>query len=625
MKSLISVLFLIFIVACTGSTKDTDSFIRDGFILDTGNDGISDTALDLMDNISTHDEGLTDAVQDVKDAAGDITGDVTVQEGVQPLLPGYTGQINAFCRDQDGNTYAVGTNGYCALVRSGDFLPLGFPVKRDLTSCACDGDTLYVAGMEGTVFKYDQDGWTNLAPPVSTDILGIGAARGLVYAVGNKGLILQWTGKDWNTQFTGVDYDLHAIWFNKAAGPFVAGTGGMMLYQQGDVWMVRQIAFPTSTIYGIYRDPSGLLVAVGTRGLIVTSQNNNTWQVQVTNESADPVRDLYAVYGLGPKAIYAVGAKAAVFKFDGSKWTAAKLKGPYNTGQDLFALAVWTDQDSTDRVLAMGSAGKGLFFDGKDFVDAFAGIQSGLRGLNCGTKSITAVGQNGVVLKIRDGTISALVPNTTNDINTASTHYAVGAKGTILDMGTLTLRDDCGITSDLYGVIDVANGSMAVGQGGVVVDIGGQACVTGTPLPGIDLNGLAELTDQSVVIVGNDGTVLLRKNDKFTKVSTGIVSNLRSVAAYGQGAIIVGDNGIVLLLKGNKITRIAQKPASFLYGVAVFGELAFITGWAGNTWIYDGTDMTQVSSNTPVTLNAVCQQNGRFFIAGDEGFLGEYQ
>lgn len=621
MKRLISALFLASVIACTGNSTTTDSFVSDEFVQkDIGNtDNGKDQGQDGQDTrLDTYDIEKTQEIQDVTDA------DIPVQRGIQPLSMAYTGQINAFCRDLDGNVYAVGTRGYCAIVRNGNFLPLGFPKAADLTGCAIDGDRMYVSGTKGTVFMRYQGEWKDLKPPDSSDILGIGAARDTVYTIGRHGRIMQWTQAGWRVEYTGVKYDLHAIWFSKAAGPFVVGTDGMMLYKQGKVWISRQIAFPTSTLYGIYRDPSGLIVVVGNRGLIVTSNNNDAWQVQVTNESADPPRDLHAVYGLGPDSIYVAGEKGAVFWFNGHRWTAARPEGPYNTDQDLFALTAWTAMDSTDRVLVMGSAGKGLFFNGKKFVDAFANIHSGLRGLSCDAGRILAVGQGGVILSVKQDSVSALVPDTDVDLYAVSDRYAVGAKGGILDMKTLKLRTDCNLTSDLNGVMDTTNGAMAVGQGGVVVDIG-DPCVVHTPVPGVDLNSLAALSDKSVIIVGDYGKVILRKHDNFTLVPTGLMSSLRAVAAYGSGALIVGDNGTVLAFKNQKITIITQKPAAFFYGIAVFQKLAFIAGWAGDAWLYDGSSLTEVPSNTPVTLNAACQEAGRFIVAGDEGYLGAYQ
>ncbi len=618
---------LIVLVACASGEERDYSEGRDaqdavtGDMRDTGVDPGNDTV--LPDTLPVYDT-MSDTIPDAMDTSTPDNADVPVR-GVQPLSLGYKGRINALCRDQYGHTYAVGTHGYCALVRNRDFLPLGFPGKADLTGCACDGESLFVSGTNGTVYRYDKDGWKNLRPPTSRTFTAIGAARGTVFAVGGQGMVMQWNGTGWRVEYTGVKYALNAIWLSKASGPFVVGSDGMMLYKQGNAWITRQIAFPTSNLYGIYRDPSGLMVVVGTKGLVVTSNNNDAWQVQVTNEDVDPPRDLHAVYGLGPKTIYVAGSKGAVFKFNGHRWGMAKLEGPYNTNQDLYALTAWTAQDGTPRVLAMGAQGKGMFFNGKAFVDAFAGIRSGLHGLSCNGSRVTAVGQQGTVLTVQSDVVASSLADTAVDLYAVSTRYAVGAKGTILDMATLKPRKDCVVNTDLYGVIDTKNKSVAVGQGGSVVDILSDKCDVYTPLSGVNLNGLAVLKDGKLVIVGDGGTVLLREGKTFTQVQGNLIANLRGVVPYGNGALIVGDNGTVLKLANGKLVTVSQKPASFFYGVAASGTTAMIAGWAGEVWQYDGAALTRIQSNTPVTLNAVCQYQGMFYFAGDEGFLGEYQ
>jgi len=358
-------------------------------------------------------------------------------------------------------------------MRNGDFLPLGFPGHQDLTDCAWDGDRMFVVGMGGVVYAMKDRKWEDLKAPTGTDLYAVGAARGEVFAAGKGGAILYWNGEGWRVEFTGVKYDLYGIWFTNAAGPYVVGSAGMMLYRQGGVWMSRQIAYPSSTLYAMYRDPTGQMIAVGTRGLITTSHENDTWQIQMTNENVDPPRDLYAVAALGPKSVYVVGQKGAVFAFNGRRWTAAKKDGPYNTNVDLYAAAAWNDADGTARILAMGADGKGLILQDKSFVDAFAGLHSGLKALACLSDEVVAAGQDGVVLGWRDGHLSSRKTAIDGQINAISGRYAVGAKGMVLDMGTLQPVDACDLAVDLNGVVDLDDESIAVGAAGVVVHVTG--------------------------------------------------------------------------------------------------------------------------------------------------------
>lgn len=246
--------------------------------------------------------------------------------------------------------------------------------------------TLYAVGGRPTVFagcsdgliRRDADGWRELTGPwdgagsVIRDIWTVDAS--LAYAVGRGGTVLRFDGERWGTMTAQTTEDLYGVW-GTASEAYAVGKDGEILQLQGAIW--RPLASPVSeTLHAVWGPGNGTAHAVGAQETVVSCVKGvcskvaqggmytlrGIWGVSaqeiyivggttirrfdgttLTSINATAGTPLYAVYGLGPKQIYAVGGSGRVVSYDGASWREERT----NTAHALRAL--W------------GSAALGLF------------------------------------------------------------------------------------------------------------------------------------------------------------------------------------------------------------------------------------------------------------------------
>ena len=75
----------------------------------------------------------------------------------------------------------------------------------------------------------------------------------------------------------------------------------------------------SDTIYALWGDPSGVLIAVGFYGGIARRSPTGTWRVE--RAPSPDNHPLNAVWGLSPTSVYAVGEVGTILHYDGTAWT----------------------------------------------------------------------------------------------------------------------------------------------------------------------------------------------------------------------------------------------------------------------------------------------------------------
>ncbi len=628
----VSIFAVFLVVSCSGGSGSSVPETQDSTTGDR----------DVIDHDLADSKIDTDIIVDSK-AQDQTMQDLSADEGTQwPDIPTDSGDIqnpdsdfkvhfisasttiNAFCKDDSNRIIAVGDHGFVALVRPPDFIPVGFVKDVRLNDCAIDKDSIVVVGDKGTAYMYSNNKWEDLKLGTDVNLYGVGIQDGRILVAGEKGTIMTYFPKKWKKIEAGVNYNLYGVWLTEASGPYIVGDNGMLVYDKGGKWLARQIAFPITKLYSILQEPSGLMVAVGSGGVITSSIKNEGWAVQATSEDVDPPRDLMDVDAFSDKNMYAVGKRAAIFHYDGHKWLQARIKGPYNVDVDLHAVVTWTDNKGVQNVWAFGRNGKGLILKDRDFVDARAGISSDFHTVWCDNGQIMIGGDNRMLLQGNDIDHIALSGlDIQEDVYGISKHYVVGKGGFVYNKD-LHKVVDCYTDQDIMAVAEDNNIAVAVGKGGVALRIDSSGCKEITPISGIDLYGVTAMGNGSFIAVGEQGTVLLYDGSKWTDLPQKVTTSIRAVTKFGSKAVAVGDNGVILIINNKQVSLKQLNPDVFLYGVAANSKKVLMVGWAGDAFLYDGKNIKRLIPGIPVTFNGVCWNKDGFVIVGSQGTIARY-
>jgi len=293
----------------------------------------------------------------------------------------------------------------------------------------------------------------------------------------------------------------------------------------------------------------------------------NNWQVQnpgkaVETGSKGVKANLFAVWGAGPNAIFAVGDKGKVIFYDGKGWVSQAT--PVATK----LTSVWGT--SASNVWAVGYGGEVIHFNGKDWQrrspppgiwstadggppkgDAAVATQRNLQGVwvtgKGKTEALYAVGDRGLVLHW-DGS---------KQKNRWSSQIPITA-------GTATQSDS--------GATDAASGTK-----GKEVKVKDQ------------LNAVWGAGAKQVFIVGDFGTILVGSKSGLVKQKTGITKDLIGVWGRSNSEVYaVGIGGTILRYKGGTAWESADKGNKApnqvfrgIWGPANAPSVTYIIGWDG--------------------------------------------
>ncbi len=168
----------------------------------------------------------------------------------------------------------------------GDRLFKGVGPIRDLFGT--DDGSIWLVGARGTMRKFDGQAWTGRVPGGPSEPLyelrGVAAFGDDVWAVGEGGILRRQAGR-WLSVPAGTATDFFGVWGASA----------------DDVWVV------------------------GNFGVIVRCLKGSCQEVRPARRTKPAQAPLYAVAGLGPNDVWAVGYKGAGVHWDGKSWTEQPL------------------------------------------------------------------------------------------------------------------------------------------------------------------------------------------------------------------------------------------------------------------------------------------------------------
>ncbi len=265
-----------------------------------------------------------------------------------------------------------------------------------------------------------------------------------------------------------------------------------------------------------------------------------------------------------------------------------------------------------------------------DWVDAVTSVDADLRDVAGTPEALWAVGSKGLVLTRRGSGWTTVSTPLGEDLNalavTADAVWIVGDAGTLVRHSDDNPYDDLKtpVPVDLYNVHVDAEGALACGKGGTLLQIAGDGSEV-TP----KASGTAN--DLRAMIVGGDGALwlsgafgtLLRSVDgeQPSQVTVTASGSLNAMAPTADGVLVVGDGGIVMEVDADGATTLHEQPGLFLYGVSAGAEATYAVGWNGAVLVRNGAMFEAEDSGTNAVLEGILQVGDEVLVIGRRGTL----
>jgi hypothetical protein len=264
-----------------------------------------------------------------------------------------------------------------------------------LNGVTADGESLYVAGTEGKLWKYTSlSEWSEIAVEVDDEDLKAiwsgGSGTGFI-AVGSAGYIVDFNGttldvidegtsnfldvtgiarnnvfavswggpwhfdgKTWTNEVLPDANRLNALWCS-ADTVFGVGEDGAIEFRVGEKW-ASQLSPTTKPLHDVSGTSDSDVWAVGEEGTIIHWDGTYWADETPLNDEDKPYPTFWAVWAASPVSVFAVGNNGVALHYNGTDWTELP------TGVDNVLYAIYGV--SEDNVWATGNKGSVLHYGG---------------------------------------------------------------------------------------------------------------------------------------------------------------------------------------------------------------------------------------------------------------------
>lgn len=441
---------------------------------------------------------------------------------------GVTENLRAVIELSDGRILVTGANGIRLIGDHDGWTQCVGDSDATLTGLArAQDDVVYAVGarydggagrFQGVFMRFDGHAWHDLELPPDTGRLRDLAIHGeAIRLVGDSGAALEYVDGWFKRLDVETQHDLHAVVNCANDEVLITGDFDTVLRQQLHTdrpvsptlprtsvspWTLVHTHAGTNTLWGVWSDDKGFVIAVGEAGTVVTLQDGHWQQLP-----APTTHRLQAVWGSSASNMFCVGEGGMIIHYDGTAWTHMATPGISETlvavtgfgPHDVFAVGdggvvlrfdglQWQRHSSTtqealydvwgtdgNHVLAVGDAGVVLRWNGTRWDSFHAGTDHALYGVwGTGLDNIFLVGPSGTTIRFDgSGWSHERAPSRADLLavtGCAGRPLAVGTLGAAVSRDPVEWRsEDAGLRRNLRGLWSGADGAFAVGDGGVVL------------------------------------------------------------------------------------------------------------------------------------------------------------
>jgi hypothetical protein len=268
--------------------------------------------------------------------------------------------LNAGVAFSATNAYAFGDN-QALHYAGGEWQQVAtFDYRKTYGAWASGPANILVAGWCRAINFFDGDEWIDegchAVPPgtwsFATGLWGTGLDPAEVWASTTQGDVMkrqaQGNGYQWEQTTTGVPFDLTDIWGSAANNLYATGEFGAILHFTGTAWS-PVAGLPTiQTLNAIWGSGPGDIFAAGDWGTIL-HYDGQAWTAQASGTG----QHLFDLWGRSGEDVYAVGLNGAILHYDGTGWTTEA------SGTNMDLLAVWGVVDPAAAQIVVWAAGTG--------------------------------------------------------------------------------------------------------------------------------------------------------------------------------------------------------------------------------------------------------------------------
>lgn len=233
---------------------------------------------------------------------------------------------------REDEIFAVGPNGLIMRRQGEEWTREAAPEARDLNGVWAQEITARVARLDGlpvVAMAVGEKGAAFLRRPKAESREGewevtetrtpqrlnavTGNGRKNIIAVGERGIVLRWTGTGWQRERTNVTTALNDVQMTLGGSAVAVGQNGVVLKRSGTSWIDQSIP----------RGPTLLAAAYAQDGILVAGEGGAIWrrsQQKWVVEKTPTQRTLHGLSSDGRGLLYAVGDGGTVLTRNGHIW-----------------------------------------------------------------------------------------------------------------------------------------------------------------------------------------------------------------------------------------------------------------------------------------------------------------
>ncbi|HWV37231.1 MAG TPA: hypothetical protein VN033_02025 [Vulgatibacter sp.] len=189
---------------------------------------------------------------------------------------------------------------------------------------------VWAVGEKGLVARLHEGRWEVAEPLTDEDLRSVwGRAADDVWVVGTRGTILHYSKRtplpeedpdeilpEWRLEPSPTDLDLNAVAGGGGRLYAVGQSGTILSHDEEAGWTLLEDGPTLETINGLFVDGGGRAVAVGNLGLLLRSTEDGGWSRQRIDGVNQPLR---AVWGIDADRFYAVGLDGIILRANGDE------------------------------------------------------------------------------------------------------------------------------------------------------------------------------------------------------------------------------------------------------------------------------------------------------------------